>query len=92
MIHRYTACTKPHSKRCGYQGQEGQQKGGGFWDGVQRYVVATASGIGNVQIFATEITNQIALAQAVVLTAERAANTKEVEHVAAMQLKTGRWG
>ena len=21
----------PHSKRCGYQGQEGQQQGGGFW-------------------------------------------------------------
>ena len=37
MMHRYAACTDPqpqtlpapHSKRCGYQGQEGQQQGGG---------------------------------------------------------------
>jgi hypothetical protein len=41
----------PHSKRHGYQGQE---EGGGFWDGIERYVVATASGIRNEQVLAAE--------------------------------------
>jgi hypothetical protein len=77
----------PHSKRHGGQGQEGQQQGDRFWDGIESHIVATASGIGNVQIFATEVTHQIAFAKSVVLTDKRATDAKEVERHSFLELK-----
>ena len=63
----------PHSKRYGYQGQAGQQEGGGFWDGTERYVVATASGIGDEQILAAEVADQCPFGKSLILARQQAA-------------------